>query len=395
MNSNPLTIKVVSMPCPLCGSDSFRRLHRVRDFTYGVPGEFFAVRCTGCGHMRLNPRPADDAIMDCYPAVYAPYHGHRTDDKTTGSAAMIPMDASSDDPASGESASGKPASGEPASGEPASRPSGERSDKHAASPPNPGGNRLRRSLRRIPLLKRFLIWIGQDLATVLPDPPRPAESWMLEIGCADGWFLKRAADRGWQVRGIEPSPEAAQRGRERGFDVRCGMFAEIPLEDESFDAVASWMVLEHVADPQHFVETVYRILRTGGSFSFSVPNGGGWERRVFGRYWLGYDAPRHLQIFTPRTLRRLLHRVGFVDVQIIHQPNTRYWYGSLAAWGIERLPSRKWPSRWLDYFWNDPPGPFAAMLLPAGRLMAALRLSGRLTVVARKPGETTPANRDA
>ena len=34
---------------------------------------------------------------------------------------------------------------------------------------------------------------------------------LLDIGCGPGWFLKTAKDRGWQVRGIEPSRQAAAR----------------------------------------------------------------------------------------------------------------------------------------------------------------------------------------
>ena len=42
---------------------------------------------------------------------------------------------------------------------------------------------------------------------------------MLEIGCAAGAHMQMLADRGWDVQGLEPSAEAAEFARARGFEV--------------------------------------------------------------------------------------------------------------------------------------------------------------------------------
>jgi SAM-dependent methyltransferase len=311
------------------------------DYVYAVPGEYTFVRCRSCKHIFINPRPADQVLMDCYPANYAP---HLSKPGATDSV-------------------------------------GNRSEA-------PTRSFLRRWLRRLPLLRRFLVWLGQQHATVIPDCREGIESRLLEVGCAHGGYLAQATAAGWQVDGIEPDAAAAERAKDRGFNVQLGTLTDAGIPNSSREAVVAWMVLEHVPDPLAFVQDAYRILAPGGVFCVSVPNSSGLERYVFGRYWLGYDAPRHLQVFSARRLTELLHDCGFVDIEVIHQASIRYWWGSVAAWGMDRWPAASWPRRWMRYFIGDPP-PWMkwASLLPE-KLLAAIRMSGRITVIANKPRAT-------
>ena len=247
------------------------------------------------------------------------------------------------------------------------------------------GSFARRLLGRVPLLKPLLIWLGRQHATVVPAPRREDGARLLEVGCAHGGYLAEAAAAGWDVDGIEPDEAAARRARSRGFDVQVSTLTAAGLPEASRDAVAAWMVLEHVPDPVAMVREVHRILTPEGVFCVSVPNGGGFERRLFGRYWLGYDAPRHLQVFTAGRLRELLQEIGFIEVRVIHQSSIRYWWGSIAAWGMDHRMRSAWPARWMGYFINEPPSWMRWLSLLPEKTLALLHCSGRITVIARKP----------
>ncbi len=346
-------IEVQEIDCPLCGSRAYKHVCQIVDSTYGVDGSYQVVQCTSCEHLYLNPRPADNSLLDCYPAAYAPHVGDRASGQVVDQ-----QDASDSVVASASS-------------------------KAEVSGSSPGG--LRRILRAVPGLRALLFWLGQENATYLPSAPEPGKSQLLEVGCAHGGFLEQALSVGWLVDGVEPSDSAAAAARAKGLDVYCGLLHDACIEADSRDMVAMWMVLEHVPNPVQVVDEVLRILRPGGVFSFSVPSASTWERPVFGRHWLGYDAPRHLQVFSVRRLQRMLADQGFTDIKIIHQANTRYWWGSIAAWGKERFPSRRWPDRWMHYFKTEPPTWCRIALLLPGKLIEVTRCSGRITVVAKKP----------
>ena len=136
---------------------------------------------------------------------------------------------------------------------------------------------------------------------------------LLEVGCATGLFLNSARDTGkWDVMGLEPSLSAAQVARQRyGLNVIEGTYEDVEFESEAFDIVVMWDVLEHLHEPVKAVEDVARILKPGGLFVMKVPHLHSFARRVWGRYWAGFDAPRHLYVFSEPLLVSVLQRAGF------------------------------------------------------------------------------------
>lgn len=135
---------------------------------------------------------------------------------------------------------------------------------------------------------------------------------LLDIGCATGLFLNEMAQSGWQVAGIEPIASAAEYAYRRfGLSVFQGTLSEAPYEPASFDVVTFWDVLEHTFSPAQELVRAAHLLRPGGLLALSVPNWDSLERRFFGRHWQGLDPPRHLYVFTRKTLTALLVQAGF------------------------------------------------------------------------------------
>lgn len=135
---------------------------------------------------------------------------------------------------------------------------------------------------------------------------------LLDVGCGNGFFLAFALERGWDGYGVDNSPGAVQEARKRLSDrVALGTLFEAAYPAESFDVVSLFEVLEHLPDPKDHLREVRRILRPGGWVCLSVPNFASLERLVFGKWWVGLDAPRHFQQFTPRSLGACLGEAGF------------------------------------------------------------------------------------
>ncbi len=130
---------------------------------------------------------------------------------------------------------------------------------------------------------------------------------LLDIGCGTGSFLKHAQARGWIVTGLESSHRAANLAREKyGLHVLTGSVQELARPDEEEDVITLWDVLEHLPDPKQTLLECHRLLAPGGMLFFSIPNLSSLSRYVFRQAWIGWDAPRHLHLFTEATVRRLL-----------------------------------------------------------------------------------------
>jgi SAM-dependent methyltransferase len=142
---------------------------------------------------------------------------------------------------------------------------------------------------------------------------------LLEVGCATGHFIKVGQQRGWQVTGIEVSPDLARYARDSfGLDVRvAGQIEDAGLGAQAFDVVYLSHVLEHLHNPRETLEQLRPLLTSDGLLVVHVPNEfedllyllfRPWIKGRFERDGLPTD---HLYFYTPRTIRQLVEQVGF------------------------------------------------------------------------------------
>jgi len=143
---------------------------------------------------------------------------------------------------------------------------------------------------------------------------------VLDVGCSTGVFLAEMARHGhWELHGVEVNARAAEYARQRyGLRIFTGQLAEAGYADEYFDVATLWHVLEHLPHPRSALSEIHRILKPGGILVVQVPNLGSLEARLFGRFWAGVDAPRHLYVFSQKTLSDLLRAAGFDEVYVPH-----------------------------------------------------------------------------
>ena len=140
---------------------------------------------------------------------------------------------------------------------------------------------------------------------------------LLDIGCAQGFFLFSASKAGYTTKGIEISQDAAAYAiKEFGLDVEAKPFEELRFPENHFDVVTLWQVLEHVPYPLMMLKEVHRILKPGGLVVASTPNIGGIPAKILRKRW--WDIKRlHLNQFTTKTLANILQNAGFKNMSAV------------------------------------------------------------------------------
>ena len=136
---------------------------------------------------------------------------------------------------------------------------------------------------------------------------------ILDVGCGSGLLLQEFQKIGWEVYGVDPSQTASHRARQllQSNNIFRGTLDDITFPLNSFDIVTMWHSLEHVPYPREVLMTVNRLITTAGKLKIAVPNIDSWEARFFGKWWRGLEPPRHLYLFSPKTLTSLLTSSGF------------------------------------------------------------------------------------
>lgn len=157
----------------------------------------------------------------------------------------------------------------------------------------------------------FRSWRGEPLKELRRHKPGRG----LDVGCGRGDLAAMLDRHGWQMSGIEPSPDACTAASSRGIDARCGTLATVELDSQAYDAIVFRHSLEHTADPARDLRAVADALAPDGILLITVPNFGCWQARRFGSYWYHLDLPRHRTHFTERSLRLALERAGLQCVR--------------------------------------------------------------------------------
>lgn len=233
--------------------------------------------------------------------------------------------------------------------------------------PEPSLSRLRRALRRL---------LGPSVL-FLPELP-PGR--VLEIGCGAGSFLQRMQRMGWEVEGLELSSRAGEEARRLGFPVFIGPLEAAPDPADSYDLIIGWMVLEHLHDPIAMLQKLCRWARPGGWLALSVPDAGSMEFRLFRNSWYALDVPRHLFHFTAESVRMVLARAGWRVERVFWHDNPNNLLLSLRNGCLDR----GW-NKAADYLGDVADGRrLARSRLLLGKLLGALRQSGRMTIWARR-----------
>lgn len=139
---------------------------------------------------------------------------------------------------------------------------------------------------------------------------------ILDIGCGKGNFLLRFSEKfpDWKLYGVEASENALKFAKERLPKAQFyeGLFTYDPF-GEKFNLIVSLGVMEHLEDPNSFLQTAKSCLKENGIFLFDVPNFKLNPADLF-----VFD---HLNHFTNETLQNLLHKNNLEAFQIIESYN--------------------------------------------------------------------------
>lgn len=131
---------------------------------------------------------------------------------------------------------------------------------------------------------------------------------LLDLGAGIGAFLNTMHKKGWIVQGLEPD-EGARSQALKLYNIQLSPASELSqLQENSFDAITLWHVLEHVHDLHSYMDELRRLLKPDGRIFIAVPNYTSSDAGYYGQYWAAYDVPRHLYHFSPLSIQTLISR---------------------------------------------------------------------------------------
>jgi 2-polyprenyl-3-methyl-5-hydroxy-6-metoxy-1,4-benzoquinol methylase len=138
----------------------------------------------------------------------------------------------------------------------------------------------------------------------------PSGSRVLDVGCGGGHYLDKLAGKDLELHGTEFSEDAARPARDKGHTVHVGALENLDLPPGHFRLIRLNHVIEHVLDPLATLRAASRLLAPGGAVVVETPNLHCPDFRLFGKYWGALHFPRHLHLFTLRTMGAAAEQAG-------------------------------------------------------------------------------------
>lgn len=253
------------LDCYLCNARGQPLYQGLRDHLFGAPGEWNLKRCPNpeCGLVWMDPMPIEEDIGKAY-RVYYTHQEDIANDRDAGFKGLA------------------------------------RSGLRAAY-----GLLLFATHIQKERTRRNIMYI---------DDTAPGK--LLEVGCGDGSRLAEMRLLGWEVEGQEVDSKAAEHTRSaHGLKVHLGALKKASLPDNTFDAIIMNHVIEHVFDPVTLLAECRRILKPKGILVAVTPNIESLGHRHFVSSWRGLEPPRHLHLFSQRTLSRVAKNAGFSECE--------------------------------------------------------------------------------
>jgi SAM-dependent methyltransferase len=139
---------------------------------------------------------------------------------------------------------------------------------------------------------------------------------ILDVGCSFGFFLDAARKRGWKTYGVEIGEYAANYAKSNfNLTVFTEPLNDVDFEDEFFDVVTLWNVIEHLDDPNEMIQDISRILKIGGILVLTTANIESPLARLKKENWRVLIPPIHLSYFSPSTIEYLLNSANLEVIQ--------------------------------------------------------------------------------
>lgn len=174
----------------------------------------------------------------------------------------------------------------------------------------------------------------------------PSGGRIVEVGAGDGMLLLAIRQRTPKIQltaiDIAFSTQTKSQLESMHIDV-----IESAVENSDFlensslsmvDLVIMNQSIEHLWDPLSTFAGLFEVLKPSGLIVITTPDYDGYDRKMWKKYWGGWYAPRHLNLFTRTEVIAMASALKMITVRVRSLVAPVIWCHSLGAFLIDRFP---------------------------------------------------------
>lgn len=165
----------------------------------------------------------------------------------------------------------------------------------------------------------LILWHHLEAIKFLQSKFESGNTKALDIGCFNGFFVKKLLSLGYDAQGIDFNKSAVAFGQVKlglGSRISTQTIEAMIEQEKRFDVITLFEVLEHLPDAKTFLGNVTKLLKNGGVLILSTPN-----NKMCWRPALDYP-PHHLSRFTTKSLEGCLSQLEMNTLYVAEQMST-------------------------------------------------------------------------
>lgn len=133
---------------------------------------------------------------------------------------------------------------------------------------------------------------------------------VLDIGCGTCQSLIEIKKLGGKAWGLDPDKNSQKVAIALKLNFHLGTIHDFKQPENFFDLITASQVLEHEADPLSFLIECKKYLKRSGRIILSFPNTNALSSMIWGKKWLHFHIPYHLNHFNKKAFEILAKNSG-------------------------------------------------------------------------------------
>ena len=129
----------------------------------------------------------------------------------------------------------------------------------------------------------------------------------LDFGCGVGNLVFEMKRKGFKSYGVENNTNALKECDKKNINV----YKDLNTIKTQVDLVSCWHSLEHLLDYKSTLFQFNKLIVNDGHLIIAVPNHDSYDAKYYGKYWAGYDVPRHRYHFNKKAIVLAAKHAGF------------------------------------------------------------------------------------
>ena len=130
---------------------------------------------------------------------------------------------------------------------------------------------------------------------------------VLDYGCGSGDFVKYLRSKSIDAYGYEPNYNFCEHDfltNQEGW------------KNKKYEVIVLWHVLEHIHNPFDLIQSLKKRLNKKGKILIAIPNFKSFDSKYYGKFWAGYDTPRHLWHFSRKGMGLMAKENNFKILKV-------------------------------------------------------------------------------